>query len=146
MMAVLEFYKKGQGSIARLLSLGGSLLLLLWSGRSLWVYLSGFTSLAGESATLVTVPTVGLDINIALLIAVVVMFASAAGVVWTLNRPRLVDLLIETEAEMKKVSWPSRQEAWNSSVIVVITVVVMMGLLFFYDYTLNKIFLLLFGA
>ena len=74
------------------------------------------------------------------------MFASAAGVVWTLNRPRLVDLLIETEAEMKKVSWPSRQEAWNSSVIVVITVVVMMGLLFFYDYTLNKIFLLLFGA
>ena len=145
-MAVLEFYKKGQGSIARLLSLGGSLLLLLWGGRSLWVYLSGFTSLAGESATLVTVPTVGLDINIALLIAVVVMFASAAGVVWTLNRPRLVDLLIETEAEMKKVSWPSRQEAWNSSVIVVITVVVMMGLLFFYDYTLNKIFLLLFGA
>jgi len=63
-----------------------------------------------------------------------------------LNRPRLVDLLIETEAEMKKVSWPSRQEAWNSSVIVVVTVVIMMGLLFTYDFVLNKLFLLLFGA
>ena len=142
-MAVMEFYKKGQGSIARLLSLIGCLLLLFWGGWSFWIWLQGFTSL---SESLLEVPTVGLNIDFALLIAIGVLLAGGAALVWTLNRPRLVDLLIETEAEMKKVSWPSRQEAWNSSVIVVITVVVMMGLLFFYDYTLNKIFLLLFGA
>ena len=142
-MAVMEFYKKGQGSIARLLSLIGCLLLLFWGGWSFWIWLQGFTSL---SESLLEVPTVGLNIDFALLIAIGVLLAGGAALVWTLNRPRLVDLLIETEAEMKKVSWPSRQEAWNSSVIVVITVVVMMGLLFFYDFTLNKIFLLLFGA
>ena len=133
-MAVMEFYKKGQGSIARLLSLIGCLLLLFWGGWSFWIWLQGFTSL---SESLLEVPTVGLNIDFALLIAIGVLLAGGAALVWTLNRPRLVDLLIETEAEMKKVSWPSRQEAWNSSVIVVITVVVMMGLLFFYDFTLN---------
>ena len=142
-MAVMEFYKKGQGSIARLLSLIGCLLLLFWGGWSFWIWLQGFTSL---SESLLEVPTVGLNIDFALLIAIGVLLAGGAALVWTLNRPRLVDLLIETEAEMKKVSWPSRQEAWNSSIIVVVTVVVMMGLLFVYDFVLNKVFLVLFGA
>jgi preprotein translocase subunit SecE len=142
-MPVLEFYKKGQGSIARLLALAGSGMLLLWGCWSFWIYLEGFTTL---SRTLVTVPRVGLEIDLALIIALLVVLGGGAGVVWILNRAKLVDLLIETEAEMKKVSWPSRQEAWNSSVIVVVTVVVMMGLLFFYDYFLNQIFLFLFGA
>jgi len=142
-MAVLEFYKKGQGSLARLLSLAGCGLLLLWGGHSFWIYVQGFTNLA---RSLFTVPTIGLEINLALIIAVAVILGGAAALVWALNRPRLVDLLIETESEMKKVSWPSRSEAWNSSIIVVVTVVVMMGLLFLYDFTLNKIFLVLFGA
>ena len=142
-MAVLEFYKKGQGSIARLLSLAGCLMLLFWGGYSFWIYLQGYKSL---SDNLLEIPTIGLDIDLALIISVVVVLAGAAGIVWMLNRPRLVDLLIETEAEMKKVSWPSRQEAWNSSIIVVVTVVIMMGLLFAYDFLLNKIFLVLFGA
>jgi preprotein translocase subunit SecE len=142
-MAVLEFYKKGQGSIARLLSLAGCLMLLLWGGHSFWIYLQGYKTL---SDNLLEIPTIGLDIDLALIIAVVAVLAGAAGIAWMLNRPRLVDLLIETEAEMKKVSWPSRQEAWNSSIIVVVTVVIMMGLLFAYDFLLNKIFLVLFGA
>ena len=142
-MAVLEFYKKGQGSIARLLSLAGCLMLLSWGSYSFWIWLQGFTSI---SRPLLEIPTIGLDIDFALIIAVGVVLGGGAGITWILNRPRLVDLLIETEAEMRKVSWPSRQEAWNSSVVVVVTVVVMMGLLFFYDFALNKIFLLLFGA
>ena len=142
-MAFLEFYKKGQGSIARLLSLAGCSLLLLWGGYSFWIFLQGSPDLA---RTLLEVPTIGLRINFALIIALVVFLGGGGGIVWLLNRPRLVDLLIETEAEMKKVSWPSRTEAWNSSIIVVVTVVVMMGLLFLYDYVLNKVFLLLFGA
>ena len=142
-MAVLEFYKKGQGSVARMLALGGCLLLLVWGSWSFWIWLQGFTTL---SDPLLTIPTVGLDIDLALIIALLVVVGSGAGIAWVLNRPRLVDLLIETEAEMKKVSWPSRQEAWNSSIVVVVTVVVMMGLLFFYDFALNKIFLMLFGA
>ena len=56
-----------------------------------------------------------------------------------------MNLLIETESEMRKISWPSKQEAWNSSIVVVVTVIVMMGLLFFYDVMLNAILSFLFA-
>jgi preprotein translocase subunit SecE len=136
-MAFLEFYKKGQGSIGRLLALISSGLLVAWGGYALWVKLQGSESLVKVFSF--EIPHVGLDINLALIIALVVVGAGWFGVVWFLNRPRSVDLLVETESEMRKVSWPSRQEAWNSSLVVVVTVMVMMGLLFFYDVVLNKI-------
>ena len=142
-MAFLEFYKKGQGSKGRLLAIIACFGLIAWGGHSLWVQLQGSASLA---RTLVRVPHVGLTITWSLVIAVAVVLFGCAAVTWVLNRPRTVNLLVDTEAEMKRVSWPSRQEAWNSSVIVVVTVVVMMGLLFFYDFILNAVLNLIFRA
>lgn len=141
-MAFLEFYKKGQGSVSRLIGLLCLLSLLLWGGYTLWTELSGSTTLARP---VLEVPHVG-NITWALLIAVVVVLAGGYGVVWLMNRPRTVDLLIETEGEMKKVSWPSRSEAWNSSVIVVVTVLFLMALLFTYDFALHQLLKQLFGA
>lgn len=80
----------------------------------------------------------------ALVVGLLVACTLAVSVVWILNRPRSVDLLVETEGEMRKVSWPSRQEAWNSSMIVVITVLFLMGLLFCYDVVLNQLLRFLF--
>lgn len=141
-MAFLEFYKKGQGSIARLLALVSSGLLVVWGGYALWVTLQG----TGAAKMLsFEVPHVGLKINLALIIAVAVVVLAWVGTVWVLNRPRSVDLLVETESEMRKISWPSKQEAWNSSIVVVVTVLVMMGLLFFYDIMLNLILSFLFA-
>lgn len=142
-MAILEYYKKGQGSTGRLLALISCTLLVLWGCHSLWETLQGNATL---SLVILKVPTVNLEITWALLIAVAVVVAGMIGTVWFLNRARAVDLLSETEAEMKKVSWPSRQEAWNSSVIVVVTVLVMMGLLFLYDFVLNFVLERLFLA
>lgn len=142
-MAFLEFYKKGQGSIGRLLALASVAALLLWGGYTLWAQLQGSFAL---SRVVLAVPHVGLEITWALILSVVLVLACGFGLVWLLNRPRTVDLLIETEAEMKKVSWPSRSEAWNSSVVVVVTVVVLMGLLFFYDFVLNFVLKRIFGA
>jgi preprotein translocase SecE subunit len=141
-MAFLEFYKKGQGSISRLLALISSGLLIAWGGRSLWKKLQGSEDLVNVFRF--EVPHVGVEINLALVIAVAVVALGWFGIVWLLNRPRSVDLLVETESEMRKISWPSRQEAWNSSIVVVVTVLVMMGLLFFYDVVLNKILSFLF--
>ncbi len=135
-MAFLEFYKKGQGSLARLvglLSLGG---IVLWGAYALWVHLQGYAAL---TKALIRIPKLGLGIDLALVISLLVAVGGCIGVVWLMNRPKTVDLMVETESEMKKVSWPSRQEAWNSSVVVVITVLVMMALLFFYDVVLTFI-------
>ena len=46
--------------------------------------------------------------------------------IWLYNHKRLSDFLIETEGELKtKVTWPTRKEALNNSVVVVITCVLL---------------------
>jgi preprotein translocase subunit SecE len=42
--------------------------------------------------------------------------------------------LREVQGEMKRVAWPPREEILNSTVIVVIGVVVMTALIFLFDY------------
>jgi len=58
-------------------------------------------------------------------------FASAAlfltlgyGIHLFLNRERSADFLIETEGELRKVSWPARKEYVGSSVVVLVVVLV----------------------
>ncbi len=140
-MAFLEFYKKGQGTLARMIALFSAIALAGWGGFSLWKLMRRWDWATGE---ILTVPHLDFRIDAALIIAVLVALGLIAAAVWVLNRPRSVDLLAETEGEMRKVSWPSRQEAWNSSVVVVFTVLFLMALLFFYDVALNFILRLLF--
>ena len=66
------------------------------------------------------------------------------GIFLVMNRPTTADLLIDTELEMKKVSWPTRQEAWNSSIVVVVTVLIFTVILFTFDVILNKALQLIF--
>ena len=56
------------------------------------------------------------------------------------NMPRFADFLISVEAEMNKVSWPSRGELIRST-IVVITVIFFLALtLFTYDLAWSSLF------
>lgn len=59
------------------------------------------------------------------LAAMLVIVGSAIGIWLTVNYAKLVDFLIETEAELKKVSWPSQSQVVSSSAIVVLLTVVM---------------------
>ena len=57
-----------------------------------------------------------------------------AWAVYLYNKPKVVDFLIETENELKnRVTWPSRKEEVNASIVVVITVVIMMMFIFGID-------------
>jgi preprotein translocase subunit SecE len=49
------------------------------------------------------------------------------------NLPRFADFLIAVEAEMTKVSWPTRHELFKSSLVVILTIVGFAILLWFYD-------------
>jgi preprotein translocase subunit SecE len=49
------------------------------------------------------------------------------------NMPRFADFLIAVEAEMNKVSWPSRGELFRSSVVVIVTMFGLAATLYFYD-------------
>ncbi|MEX0715263.1 MAG: preprotein translocase subunit SecE [Planctomycetaceae bacterium] len=49
------------------------------------------------------------------------------------NWPRFADFLISVEAEIDKVSWPSRQELKRASMVVISTMFVLGAILFLYD-------------
>lgn len=49
------------------------------------------------------------------------------------NMPRFADFLIAVEAEMNKVSWPSKGELFRSSMVVIVTMFGLAATLFSYD-------------
>jgi preprotein translocase subunit SecE len=49
------------------------------------------------------------------------------------NIPRFADFLIAVEAEMNKVSWPSRTELYRSSAVVIFVMLALALLLFGFD-------------
>jgi preprotein translocase subunit SecE len=49
------------------------------------------------------------------------------------NLPTFADFLISVEAEMNKVSWPSRTELFRSSLVVMFTIFFLAAILFAYD-------------
>lgn len=67
----------------------------------------------------------------------VVFLALALIGVWfafrLVNYPRFSDFLISVEAEMNKVSWPSKTELWRASLVVIFVIFAMATLLFLFD-------------
>jgi len=50
------------------------------------------------------------------------------------NVPAFADFLIAVEAEMNKVSWPTRSELIRASLVVLVTIFVLASVLFVFDY------------
>jgi preprotein translocase SecE subunit len=57
-----------------------------------------------------------------------------------LETPKRADLLIETEHELRKVSWPTLDEAVDGSIVVVVVVLFLMGFMAVADYVLGIVF------
>ena len=66
-----------------------------------------------------------------------VMVALGAVLTWIayrlVNYSVFADFLISVEAEMNKVSWPSRTELWRASVVVMFVIFALAAALFFFD-------------
>ena len=70
-------------------------------------------------------------------VAVGVMVVAGIAIHTWLNRPRVADLLIDTEAELRKVTWPNAKETWTGTIAVAVTVVVLLLFLFTADFVLT---------
>lgn len=112
----LGLYKRSQGRIARQVTFFVLLVVVLAGAWSLKEFLFERVSLAVRfaSASLVTMLGVWLSYRV-------------------VNLPRFADFLIAVEAEMNKVSWPSRSELARSSAVVMITMFGLALVLFAYD-------------
>lgn len=71
------------------------------------------------------IPVLGFPLTWSVAIATVVFLGFAAWLYWFMNRPKSADFLIETEDELKKVTWPTFGEAVDASLVVIATVVVL---------------------
>jgi preprotein translocase subunit SecE len=78
----------------------------------------------------------GMSVSVNILASVVAL-AVFVPLVWicyrVVNIARFADFLIAVEAEMNKVSWPSRVELIRASLVVLFVVFLLAGVLFLYD-------------
>ena len=131
-MSFLHVHKPGQARLSRLITLLCGLFMIAWGCRSLlrtigdpsiWPQGSlalnqGLLGQATDKEAWRLNPILNEVISPALVIAAV-LFAVLAIAWWRfLNRERWADLLIDMEAELRKVSWPTPSDAWQSTLVV----------------------------
>jgi preprotein translocase subunit SecE len=107
-------YKRSQGKIARQLTFAALVVLFAVGCFRLR------TVLTTSTATAIGIPMALFVIGIWLAFRLV-------------NMPRFADFLIAVEAEMYKVSWPSRAELIRSSIVVIVLLLLLTAVLFVYD-------------
>jgi preprotein translocase subunit SecE len=124
-------YKRSQGRVTRQVTfavLAGTAALAAWS---LWNFLSAFAlsrDFLGMNWYAIA-DTVQLRWTLPAVILLAGLWLSYRAV----NMPRFADFLIAVEAEMNKVSWPSRTELVRSSLVVIFVIFVLAAILFGYD-------------
>ena len=108
-------------------------ILALWGARALNIQLGvSFKALsgriganeAGQGGAMIPVLAVG--VTPAFLISAVVGVISVFLLYRWLEKPKNADLLIDTESEMRKVTWPTFKDVVNSSLVVIFCVLFLM--------------------
>jgi preprotein translocase SecE subunit len=145
----LEIYKKGQGKVARWGAYLCGFLLVAFGVVRLYANINvpfdPDTANGVERAIHGQLPLVG-EVSVYKLVALIVGLLGLLGLHVVLNRPATVDLLIDTEQEMRKVSWPSRKEVQNATIVVILVTLTMAMLLFGFDEILQWLFGLVIGG
>lgn len=142
-------YKKDQGRMARMAAFWSLAALIFYGCTSLRAELAGrFPQSLGKPliASFPELPVLGVQLSAAFLI-VAALFTAA---IWLLYRwvekPKNADLLIETEAELRKVTWPTAKEVIGSSTVVILSVLFLMAFLAGADLLLARIARVIFGG
>jgi preprotein translocase subunit SecE len=115
-----DLYKRSQGRIVRQITC-----LAIWVGAALtawrlYEYLNVVVKDPRYAAFIYVVPAILLVLGLWLGYRLV-------------NLPTFADFLIAVEAEMNKVSWPSKQELLRASIVVIVLIFGLTVILFAYD-------------
>lgn len=138
---MLYAHKPDEGRHARQTAFWLGVGMIFFGCYSLSVELSSWQSLrAPMFGGFTELPLLAVPLTGAFLVAALIFVALTYAYVRFLAKPRFADHLIEVEGEMRKVTWPSFEEASNSSIVVIVTVLVMMGFLALSDYLLGEAF------
>jgi preprotein translocase subunit SecE len=111
-----QWYKPNQGRRVRTAAMVGCALVALMAAYEVFDALSAYPM---SSYAVYVKQAIQLGVPVVVLVLVLL------GAMYVLNRPRLAEFLIETQAEMSKVSWPTRQQVMGSTAAVLVLVFIM---------------------
>ena len=119
-----RIYKPGQGYWTRLGTVIGVGLIIALTANFIYKELDSFVG-----------PGTKTNWPLSVILGSVGAFVVALGLVaWhDLNKPSVVDFLIATESEMKKVNWTSRKELIGSTKVVIVFMLLIALVLFLFD-------------
>ena len=142
--------------MSRMVTFLSGAFLIVWAGKALNETLPLFWGDLGKSFNLLMDETIPFEMGWKLDLVVMVTPLSVAfglatllmlgGLFWWhrfLNKPRWGDMLIEMEGELRKVSWPTPSDAWQSTLVVTGCTAVLVGLILAYDFVINRFMALL---
>ena len=148
---MFQVHKPGQAKLSRTVTFLACLFLVAWGCRSLLYELPSISPrladgwneiLMGarpEEAWRVDLVLVESNFSPALTAALLALAGTSLWLFWLLNRPRIADQLVEMEAELHKVSWPTLSDAWQSTLVVSGFTALIVVLVFVYDLVIKGI-------
>jgi preprotein translocase SecE subunit len=148
-------YKKNQGRMVRMAAFWTLAILLLYGSDWLKTELTTFFPNwlgrpfgyeEGQPRSGLYLPILHIGLSPAFLISAVALVGGIVLLHRWLEKPKNADLLIETEAELKKVTWPTFNEAVDGSVVVIVCVLVLMVFLAGVDWVLGRWALFFFSS
>ncbi|QDU68852.1 preprotein translocase subunit SecE [Engelhardtia mirabilis] len=141
----MRTYKEDQGRLARMFAFWGLVFVILYGCTFLHSQLvQHVTSLRPAIADLV-IPVVGIAVSGAFLISATAFVVLAVWLLRWQAKPAIADILIDTESELRKSTWPTFTNVVNSTIVVVSFVLVLMGFLALVDWFLTAFFARLLG-
>lgn len=116
-----KILKSGQGLRVRWGTAIGAGVLAVALANFVWNRLAVFAFIESNFALRTAIP-------------VIVLVVAAYLIFWLVGRqPKVVDFLIATEGEMKKVNWSTRKEVWGATKVVIVTVLALAFILAIVD-------------
>lgn len=137
-------YKEDQGRHARMAAFWTLTLLALFGASFLFERLVRIASMRqaigadenGQGGLII--PIVRVDVSPAFLVSAVLFLVLFFVVQRYTAKPKVADLLIDTEDELRKVTWPTLDEVINTTIVVVVFVVFLGGFLALADILLGR--------
>ncbi len=130
-------YKPEQGRATRLAALSVLVALAYYASFSLYRFLSWDWATADLGFT---IPVLEIPVSPAFLISLGVFVVAFLLLRSAVNRPKAAELLIDTEGEIRRVTWPTWPDTLNGSLVVIVTVFAMLVILSFTDFFLSHVF------
>jgi preprotein translocase subunit SecE len=138
-------YKRTQGRIARQVTFAVVMVAAVIGAWRMWISIGPaveYSEQAWSSAGFL--PALWMHIRAWPFTQHVVAGALMAAGLWfgyrLVNIPQLADFLIAVEAEMNKVSWPSRGELVRSALVVILVIFLLAAVLFVFDLVWRSLF------